>query len=384
MAKHPYFAILALLIALPLQSFALPRQMEAINRGLLVSNVGKSGMLVSWRLLGTEDSGTEFNLYRDGEKIATIGSNAGTNYLDAAGKVTSKYAVAAVVGGKEGPKLEPSIVLDSTVVDKGKSFPYKVLKLDRPASQVMPDSENTVCNYYPDDMSVGDLDGDGEYELVVKWIPDNYKDNSQSMVGSYTGTVFIDAYELDGTKLWRVNLGRNIRAGAHYTQFQVFDYDGDGKAEMVVKTGDGTIDGKGKVIGDSTKDYRNASGMIITGPEYLTVFNHANIVPVIINFASKGQAGTQLGICFMNIINLTIGPMITNSTGDLNVVSFLFQSSYANAQSIQFICEFSSQFVNVGAFGHSFRYDLCHFITGHQAVATESVVAIAFDYAGSS
>ena len=272
MAKHPYFAILALLIALPLQSFALPRQMEAINRGLLVSNVGKSGMLVSWRLLGTEDSGTEFNLYRDGEKIATIGSNAGTNYLDAAGKVTSKYAVAAVVGGKEGPKLEPSIVLDSTVVDKGKSFPYKVLKLDRPASQVMPDSENTVCNYYPDDMSVGDLDGDGEYELVVKWIPDNYKDNSQSMVGSYTGTVFIDAYELDGTKLWRVNLGRNIRAGAHYTQFQVFDYDGDGKAEMVVKTGDGTIDGKGKVIGDSTKDYRNASGMIITGPEYLTVF----------------------------------------------------------------------------------------------------------------
>jgi hypothetical protein len=272
MAKHPYFAILALLIALPLQSFALPRQMEAINRGLLVSNVGESGMLVSWRLLGTEDSGTEFNLYRDGEKIATIGSNAGTNYLDAAGKVTSKYAVAAVVGGKEGPKLEPSIVLDSTVVDKGKSFPYKVLKLDRPASQVMPDSENTVCNYYPDDMSVGDLDGDGEYELVVKWIPDNYKDNSQSMVGAYTGTVFIDAYELDGTKLWRVSLGRNIRAGAHYTQFQVFDYDGDGKAEMVVKTGDGTIDGKGKVIGDSTKDYRNASGMIITGPEYLTVF----------------------------------------------------------------------------------------------------------------
>ena len=269
MAKHPYLGILALVLALPFLTYAHPRQMEAINRGLVVSNVGKSGALVSWRLLGTEDSGTEFNLYRDGEKIATIGSDAGTNYLDPAGRVTSKYAVAAVVGGKEGPKQEPSIVLDSTVVNKGKSVPYKVLKLDRPASQVMPDSDNTVCNYYPDDMSVGDLDGDGEYELVVKWIPDNYKDNSQSMVGSYTGTVFIDAYELDGTKLWRVSLGRNIRAGAH---FQVFDYDGDGKAEMIVKTGDGTIDGKGKVIGDSTKDYRNASGMIITGPEYLTVF----------------------------------------------------------------------------------------------------------------
>ena len=272
MAKHPFLGILALILALPILSHAHPRQMEALDRGLVVSNAGKSGMLVSWRLLGTEKSDTEFNLYRDGTKIASIGKTAGTNYLDTAGKVTSKYTVAAVVGGKEGSKSAPSLVLDSSIVDHGKSFPYKVLKLDRPASQTMPDSAKTVCNYYPDDMSVGDLDGDGEYELVVKWIPDNYKDNSQSMEGSYTGTVFIDAYELDGTKLWRINLGRNIRAGAHYTQFQVYDYDGDGKAEMVVKTGDGTIDGKGKVIGDSSKDYRNASGIIITGPEYLTVF----------------------------------------------------------------------------------------------------------------
>ena len=276
MTKHSRLGFLAvvpaLLLALPLQSFAHPRQLEAIDRGLLVSNVGKSGMLVSWRLLGTEDSGTEFNLYRDGEKIATIGSTAGTNYLDPAGKVTSKYTVAAVVDGKEGAKKGASFVMDSTVVYNGRTFPYKVLKLDRPASQVMPDSANTVCGYYPDDMSVGDLDGDGEYELIVKWFPDNFKDNSQSMVGSYTGTVFLDAYKLDGKKLWRISLGRNIRAGAHYTPFQVYDYDGDGKAEIVMKTGDGTIDGKGKVIGDSTKDYRNKSGIIITGPEYLTVF----------------------------------------------------------------------------------------------------------------
>lgn len=276
MTKHSRLGFLAvvpaLLLALPLQSFAHPRQLEAIDRGLLVSNVGKSGMLVSWRLLGTEDSGTEFNLYRDGEKIATIGSTAGTNYLDSAGKVSSKYTVAAVVDGKEGAKKGASFVMDSTVVYNGRTFPYKVLKLDRPASQVMPDSANTVCGYYPDDMSVGDLDGDGEYELIVKWFPDNFKDNSQQMEGSYTGTVFLDAYKLDGTKLWRISLGKNIRGGAHYTPFQVYDYDGDGKAEIVMKTGDGTIDGKGKVIGDSTKDYRNKSGIIITGPEYLTVF----------------------------------------------------------------------------------------------------------------
>ena len=276
MTKHSRLGFLAvvpaLLLALPLQSFAHPRQLEAIDRGLLVSNVGKSGMLVSWRLLGTEDPGTEFNLYRDGEKIATIGSTAGTNYLDSAGKVTSKYTVAAVVDGKEGAKKGATFVMDSTVVYNGRTFPYKVLKLDRPASQVMPDSANTVCGYYPDDMSVGDLDGDGEYELIVKWFPDNFKDNSQQMEGSYTGTVFLDAYKLDGTKLWRISLGKNIRGGAHYTPFQVYDYDGDGKAEIVMKTGDGTIDGKGKVIGDSTKDYRNKSGIIITGPEYLTVF----------------------------------------------------------------------------------------------------------------
>ena len=314
MTKHSLLGALAVVstffLSQPLQSFASPRQMEAIDRGLLVSNVGKSGMLVSWRLLGTESSDTEFNLYRDGTKIASIGKTAGTNYLDTAGKVTSQYTVAAVVGGKEGSKSAPSLVLDSSIVDHGKSFPYKVLKLDRPASQVMPDSANTVCGYYPDDMSVGDLDGDGEYELIVKWFPDNFKDNSQSMVGSYTGTVFLDAYKLDGKKLWRISLGRNIRAGAHYTPFQVYDYDGDGKAEIVMKTGDGTIDGKGKVIGDSSKDYRNASGMIITGPEYLTVFrgsDGAEITTIdyvpsrdIRNFGSYDSLGLNWGDTYGN------------------------------------------------------------------------------------
>ena len=314
MAKHSRFGsfavVLTLLLALPLQSFAHPRQMEAIDRGLVVSNVGKAGVLVSWRLLGTEGSDTEFNLYRDGVKIASIGKTAGTNYLDSVGKVSSKYTVAAVVGGKEGSKSAPSLVLDSSIVDHGKSFPYKVLKLDRPASQTMPDSANTVCGYYPDDMSVGDLDGDGEYELIVKWFPDNFKDNSQSMVGSYTGTVFLDAYKLDGKKLWRISLGRNIRAGAHYTPFQVYDYDGDGKAEIVMKTGDGTIDGKGKVIGDSSKDYRNASGIIITGPEYLTVFrgsDGAEITTIdyvpsrdIRNFGSYDSLGLNWGDTYGN------------------------------------------------------------------------------------
>ena len=95
----------------------------------------------------------------------------------------------------------------------------------------MPDGE--VCTYTANDASVGDLDGDGDFEIVLKWEPSNAKDNSHS---GFTGTVFLDAYELDGTRLWRIDLGRNIRAGAHYTQFMVYDLDGDGRAEVTAQT----------------------------------------------------------------------------------------------------------------------------------------------------
>lgn len=260
------FAGVALAFGLASPAFSANRQMENLSRGLAVTNTGK-GMLVSWRLLGTDAPDVEFNLYRDGEKIASVGKTGGTNYLDAAGKTTSKYTVAAVVGGKEGAKQGGSVVLDKTVSNSGKSFPYKTIKLEVPAAQTMPDGEK--CTYTPNDVSTADLDGDGEYELILKWDPSNAHDNSQT---GYTGTVFIDAYKLDGTRLWRIDLGKNIRAGAHYTQFQVFDYDGDGKAEMIVKTADGTIDGTGKAIGDKSKDYRDAGGTILKGPEYLTVF----------------------------------------------------------------------------------------------------------------
>jgi rhamnogalacturonan endolyase len=114
------------------------------------------------------------------------------------------------------------------------------------------------------------MDADGQLEIVVKWDPSNAKDNSQS---GYTGNVFVDAYRLGGTRLWRIDLGRNIRAGAHYTQFQVYDYEGDGRAEVVMKTADGTRSGTGQVIGSSSADHRNSSGYILAGPEFLTVFD---------------------------------------------------------------------------------------------------------------
>jgi rhamnogalacturonan endolyase len=149
------------------------------------------------------------------------------------------------------------------------------LALDRPATGTL------GGEYSPNDCSVGDVDGDGEYEIFVKWDPSNSKDNSQS---DKTDKVFIDCYKLNGTKLWRIDLGVNIRAGAHYTQFMVYDFDGDGKAEMICKTAPGSMDGIGKYVNqaasddniktaDNSKDWRTSAGRINGGQEYLTVFN---------------------------------------------------------------------------------------------------------------
>ncbi|CAF3115945.1 unnamed protein product [Rotaria sp. Silwood2] len=124
--------------------------------------------------------------------------------------------------------------------------------------------------YNANDCSVGDLDGDGEYEIVLKWNPSNSHDNAHT---GYTGNIYLDAYKLNGTHLWRIDFGKNIRAGTHYTQFIVYDLDGHGKAEVACNIADGTRDGTNVVIGNPNTDYRNSEGYILTGPEFLTVFN---------------------------------------------------------------------------------------------------------------
>ena len=138
---------------------------------------------------------------------------------------------------------------------------YLEIPLQIPGGGTTPSGENYT--YTANDLSVGDLDGDGELEYVLKWDPTNAKDNSQA---GYTGNVFLDAYELNGTRLWRIDLGRNIRAGAHYTQFQVYDFDGDGRAEVMCKTADGTRSGTGQVIGNSNADHRNSERLHPRGP----------------------------------------------------------------------------------------------------------------------
>uniref|UniRef100_UPI00403F23B5 rhamnogalacturonan lyase n=1 Tax=Paenibacillus sp. FSL R5-0341 TaxID=2921636 RepID=UPI00403F23B5 len=242
----------------PVTHAAGARQMEYLDRGVVAVKTG-AGVFVSWRLLGTEGSNVSFNVYRDGTKVNATPITNSTNLQDASGTSSSKYTVRAVVSGTEQAASAAASVWGNN---------YLSVPLSVPAGGTTPDG--VAYTYSANDASAGDLDGDGEYELIVKWDPSNSKDNSQS---GYTGEVFIDAYKLNGTRLWRISLGKNIRAGAHYTQFMVYDLDGDGKAEVAMKTADGTKDGTGVVIGDASKDYRNSSGYVLSGPEFLTVFN---------------------------------------------------------------------------------------------------------------
>ena len=262
-----YAMSLTALLAVGVSAQVTPvSQMEKLDRGVVALNASSgTGNFVSWRFLGTDDEDhTRFDLLR-GETVVASNLYA-TNYVDAGGSKTSSYRVVTKVDG------EP---VDTSAAVTAWGGLYKTLNLDRPATGAQGGT------YSPNDCSVGDVDGDGQYEIIVKWDPNNSKDNSQ---GGITDNVFIDCYKLDGQKLWRIDLGRNIRAGAHYTQFMVYDFDGDGKAEMMCKTGPGSIDGVGNYVNSAATDeeikavsgtalYRSSDGRIIGGQEWLTVFN---------------------------------------------------------------------------------------------------------------
>ncbi|WP_189350881.1 rhamnogalacturonan lyase [Zhihengliuella salsuginis] len=206
-------------------------QLEDLDRGL-VAVAADDQVFLSWRLLASEVrgasaggmTGTGFVVYRDGERIAAVDSS--TNYVDPGGTAESRYAVAPVVNGVELDAGE-----EATAWGRG----YHDLPLQKPADGVTPAGE--AYTYSANDVSVGDVTGDGAYEYVVKWDPSNSKDVSQK---GYTGNTYLDTYTLEGELLNRIDLGVNIRSGAHYTQFLVQDFDGDGRSEIMVKTAPGT------------------------------------------------------------------------------------------------------------------------------------------------
>ncbi len=265
--KRTRLSLLALAFITLLPAVALraaPYQMENLGRGVVAMRTGSSSVYVGWRLLGLDSSSIGFNVYRGSTKVNSSVLTASTNLVDTGAtlSVANTYTVRPVIAG-----VEQAASAGYTLPANAATQQYLNVPLQIPAGGTSPDG--VAYTYNASDCSVADLDGDGEYEIILKWDPSNSHDNAQD---GYTGNVLIDAYKLNGTRLWRIDLGKNIRAGAHYTQFMVYDFDGDGKAEMMVKTADGTVDGTGVRIGTTT-DYRSSVGRILTGPEFLTVFN---------------------------------------------------------------------------------------------------------------
>lgn len=274
-------------------------QMEKLDRGLVVIPVYSSSRttkhyFVSWRFLGTDNANTSFTILKNGVPYNAKTTNmVRATSAEVTGKPTDEWSVETLVNGES---------VDVTPAVKPWDGYFKKLKLNRPASGSINGKE---YSYTPNDCSVGDVDGDGQYELIVKWDPTNSKDNSNT---GLTGDVYIDCYEFDGTLRWRIDLGKNIRAGAHYTQFLVYDFDGDGKAEMICKTAPGSIDGAGNFVNqaatdpeikaqDNNADYRvlkadgKRLGHVLSGPEYLTVFNGETGAAVHTIYYNPNRAG---------------------------------------------------------------------------------------------
>lgn len=263
-------------------------QRERLGRGLTCVREG-DWAVISWRLLKGEEKDVAFNVYQNNKLLTKKPLKDATFLKTKSKKGDAIYEVRKVVNGKEtGDKDAVFFNMPASAKKNYISVPLNV-----PNGGTTPDGRQ--YRYSANDASVGDVDGDGEYEIILKWDPSNAHDNSHD---GYTGNVLIDCYKIPSSFdkkansfLWRIDLGRNIRAGAHYTQFMVYDLDGDGSAEVVMKTADGTVDGKGNVIGDKNANYvsngiiqksiegkakpqpTRVLGRILSGPEYLTVFS---------------------------------------------------------------------------------------------------------------
>ena len=252
------FILLIIILCCTINALA-QRQMEKLGRGLVAVRKSADSVFVSWRILGTEPDDITFNLYRKAgneieKKLNAVPLAKGTCFYDVGADLnkTNRYIIKPILNAHEQTADQPFI-----------------LAANAPMRQYLTIPLRTPKGYTPNDASVGDLDGDGEYEIILHQTGRS-RDNASNGI---TDPPIFQAYKLDGTFLWEINLGKNIREGAHYTQFMVYDLDGDGIAEFACKTADGTVDGAGKVIGDATKDYRDENGKILEGPEFFTIFS---------------------------------------------------------------------------------------------------------------
>ena len=259
MKRLSYCSVFLMSILLVPPAVMAQRQMEKLNRGVIALRKGPDSVYIGWRMLGTDPDDIAFNVYLQSGKKNKVRLNAKpvtlTTDFIAKGvdpEALNIYTIKPVLKGIEQQESEGFAIAANDPATNYLTIPLK-----------------TPTGYTPNDISVGDLDGDGTYEIILHQTGRS-RDNSSN---GYTDPAIFQAYRMDGTLLWEINLGKNIREGAHYTQFMVYDLDGDGIAEFACKTADGTTDGKGKVIGDGTKDWRNVNGKILSGPEYFTIFN---------------------------------------------------------------------------------------------------------------
>jgi rhamnogalacturonan endolyase len=252
LARRCFWALVAVILSLPVVA---ERQMEYLGRGLVAYPSGTNELFLSWRLLATDPEAIGFNIYKaPSEKLNSAVLTNATSFVVTNASPESSYFIRPIIEGKEGDRIDPILRAPTN---------YFAVRLQLPEG------------YTPNDGSVGDLDGDGEYEIILK---SEQRPRDTASLG-LTGQTILQGYKLSGELLWTINLGRNIREGAHYTQFMVYDLDGDGIAEIACKTADGTTDGKGKVIGDPNADWRDTNstsrtfGRVLKGPEFFTIFD---------------------------------------------------------------------------------------------------------------
>lgn len=266
LTKKLYFFLLPLVFLFFGIAGNAQRQIENLGRGVIVMRTADDSAYVGWRFLATDEEATYFNVYRTNGKQKPVRLNRkpiqeSTNFVDATTSfdVDNSWFVRPILKGKELEASNPFAIKANSAVNQYINIPLK-----------------TPEGYTPNDASAGDLDGDGEYEIILHQTGKGIDNPSPGI----SGIPVFQAYKMDGTLLWEISLGKNIREGAHYTQFMVYDLDGDGVAEFACKTADGTVDGKGKVIGDASKDWRNMDkssgtfyGKILDGPEFFTIFS---------------------------------------------------------------------------------------------------------------